>query len=343
MLIASLLVGGDQCLMEGLGAGTLIKTINNYTHIETLKPGDMICGYDAAGTYYEQKVIAVSHSTIPNYITLHVNGHVIRAAPDQKFYQPIPHEWIAAKDLTQGHVLAKGQVEFVSVDQAEVVSEEITIYALTVEGHEFCITDADIHVHNMEAIVTPLCFIGRGLASANPLGAAIGTTIIIGSLAYGAYKTYRKNKARAQALKDYTAPLIVKNDGGVAVEQPANDGTNNPQATSEAASEKDLEEKEKKKISEAAVGKVLEGAKDGEKTSSKKLTQYEKPGGYPEALKDFKSMPLSDIKKDGDVLIGTLPDGRRVNVRLGSKDGRPTLEIYNHKDKKCIKIRYGNK
>lgn len=36
--------------------------------------------------------------------------------------------------------------------------------------------------------------------------------------------------------------------------------------------------------------------------------------------------------------VGTLPDGRTVNVRTKSSDGRPTLEIYDGKN--STKIRY---
>ena len=38
-------------------------------------------------------------------------------------------------------------------------------------------------------------------------------------------------------------------------------------------------------------------------------------------------------------LTGELPDGRRVNVRDHSSDGRPTLEVQEGKNR--IKVRYG--
>lgn len=40
---------------------------------------------------------------------------------------------------------------------------------------------------------------------------------------------------------------------------------------------------------------------------------------------------------------GILPDGRAVNVKTESTDGRPTLEIFDKKTGKRIKIRYGVK
>lgn len=49
-------------------------------------------------------------------------------------------------------------------------------------------------------------------------------------------------------------------------------------------------------------------------------------------------MGVSDVKDIPGGKVGKLPDGRTVNVRNKSSDGRPTLEIYD--GKKSIKIRY---
>lgn len=73
------------------------------------------------------------------------------------------------------------------------------------------------------------------------------------------------------------------------------------------------------------------------------LKQYIKEGNYQDAVKDFESLDLSDIKdlpngKQGK--MGMLPDGRRVNVRIESSAKVPTLEIYNPVDESQIKIRY---
>lgn len=73
---------------------------------------------------------------------------------------------------------------------------------------------------------------------------------------------------------------------------------------------------------------------------SSKVIQYGKTGGYDAAMKDFYSLPLSDIKKSSNgTMVGILPDGKIVNVRPYSKQGSPTLEI-KLKDNKSIKIRY---
>lgn len=99
--------------------------------------------------------------------------------------------------------------------------------------------------------------------------------------------------------------------------------------------------REAKEKSDKAVNEALQGTTPGEKTKGKSK-QFEKPEeGLKEGLKDFEAMPLSDIQDIPTGKRGRLPDGRFVNIRSGSKDGRPTLEIYNGKHR--IKIRYGVK
>jgi hypothetical protein len=47
----------------------------------------------------------------------------------------------------------------------------------------------------------------------------------------------------------------------------------------------------------------------------------------PKGLSNIK--PIENSKVKG--IIGELPDGKRINVRTSSEDGRPTLEIFNPK------------
>lgn len=89
------------------------------------------------------------------------------------------------------------------------------------------------------------------------------------------------------------------------------------------------------------IGDILSGTKPGRKTTGK-TKQYEKDGTYEDALKDFKDLGPGDVKdmagKKGKV--GVLPDGRKVNVRVDSSYQTPTLEIYDRKTERSIKIRY---
>ncbi len=83
----------------------------------------------------------------------------------------------------------------------------------------------------------------------------------------------------------------------------------------------------------------IPGTTPGRKTKGR-AKQFEKPGDFDTAVGDFEDLNptgVNDLPNGG--LIGVLPNGDRINVRPGSTDGRPTIEIQHGKNK--IKIRYG--
>jgi len=93
-----------------------------------------------------------------------------------------------------------------------------------------------------------------------------------------------------------------------------------------------------------SVEDILNNTLPGKETKGK-TKQYEKPGTYEDAIKDFESLGPISIKTlsypDGkEIKIGVLPDGRAVNVRNQSDEGRPTLEVQGPGNNR-IKIRYG--
>lgn len=79
------------------------------------------------------------------------------------------------------------------------------------------------------------------------------------------------------------------------------------------------------------------GATPGRETKGR-AEQWEKTGGQAEADKDFDNLKPTDVRPIPGGRVGTLPGGRRVNVRGSSSDGRPTLEIQDGKN--SIKVRY---
>jgi len=81
------------------------------------------------------------------------------------------------------------------------------------------------------------------------------------------------------------------------------------------------------------------GATPGRETSGR-TTQWEKPGGMPDANRDFDQLNPSNVRDlPNGGRVGTLPDGRTVVVRPTSTDGRPTVEIQDGKNRD--KVRYG--
>ena len=90
------------------------------------------------------------------------------------------------------------------------------------------------------------------------------------------------------------------------------------------------------------IEKILEGLED---ITSKKgnSTVYRSSGGYEQAVKDFYSFNLREVKdiktKYGSGLEGKTEGGLTVVARRGSRSGEPTLEIRFSK-KKTYKVRY---
>jgi hypothetical protein len=89
------------------------------------------------------------------------------------------------------------------------------------------------------------------------------------------------------------------------------------------------------------VDDLIDRTTPGEKTKGRTRNR-ESTGGIDQANDDFDSVVDPDTVEDrGDgVRTGQTPDGRNVNVRPGSSDGRPTVEIQDGKNK--TKIRYND-
>ena len=85
----------------------------------------------------------------------------------------------------------------------------------------------------------------------------------------------------------------------------------------------------------------IPGVSPGRETKGRSK-QFDKPGDIGTADQDFDNLNpenVTPIPNGGRK--GTLPDGRPINVRPDSTDGRPTIEIQDGKNR--IKVRYGPK
>ena len=70
---------------------------------------------------------------------------------------------------------------------------------------------------------------------------------------------------------------------------------------------------------------------------------YERVGGKSAAMADFEALMPMNVRtanSNPDVTVGDLRDGRTVTVRSQSRDGRPTLEIYDPTTKRSVRYRY---
>jgi hypothetical protein len=112
-----------------------------------------------------------------------------------------------------------------------------------------------------------------------------------------------------------------------------------PSSPATALPQPDGPEEKDKDVAKPAlsVDDLTVGAKPGRETKGR-AQQWEKSGGADQANKDFDSLRPGDVRPIQGGRVGQLPDGRMVNVRTGSSDGRPTLEVQSGKN--SIKIRY---
>jgi hypothetical protein len=94
--------------------------------------------------------------------------------------------------------------------------------------------------------------------------------------------------------------------------------------------------------SEQAIDDLKNGAEKIKVKNQKDNEFYEKEGGKDQADRDFDNIAdPSTVKPIPGGRIGRLPDGTPINVRDGSTDGRPTLEVQKPNGTK-IKFRYNN-
>jgi|GEM_PF-5067683 len=338
---------------EGLLGSTKVKTEKGYSKLEDLKVGDTIACYDAKNQKQSySKITYVDRIQIEKHIQITINNQIIKVASDHQFYIKDSEAWITAKDL-ENHPELINLVD-PNIKEVKEVNEKLDVLRICVDSnHNFYITDHNILVHNYIPIVFEgliLWEIGEGItftwAILGPTIIAAVTGLIYGVVNKGTGSEHHgpelnrlenscKNPTKPAQEISFQANQANNNQNNQNSQKVSNDsGTPQPS--------KDPENKENKKT----VEDVLRDTTPGKETRGKS-EQFEKPGDYDEAIKDFESLKPSNVRdiSKGDKLgkAGDLPDGRSVNVRNNSKDSRPTLEVINLQNMQRIKVRYGSK
>ena len=100
--------------------------------------------------------------------------------------------------------------------------------------------------------------------------------------------------------------------------------------------------KQSNKTQSKNVKDLIDTAKFSNETRTRTKV-YEKPGTYEDALRDFESLNLKNVRNCSSprrlMKLGELENGKTVGVRSNSTlDGRATLELI--QNEKSIKIRY---
>ena len=232
-----------------------------------------------------------------------------------------------------------------NIQDVKEVQKELDVIRISVnDKHNFYITNHNILVHNFAVEVSVLWSIGEGIEITWAILGPSLTAAATGLIYWVNSKFKDINKHPATYTQNYDSSTqkddhFYKADNTIQTPPNSLKNTNGAGSQSPQDPDKDKNNKNRKLPEE-----IMRDAKLGKKTSNR-TKQFEKPGGYQEALEDFEKLKPNNIKEmEGKIgKMGELPDGTRINVRAKSKEGRPTLEIFDPGNKNSVKFRYGNK
>lgn len=275
--------------------------------------------------YVEKRVRVAGFSHVPFYCIVSVNNGEdlpIICSPTQHFYRLVDNEWVPAQNLVIGDKLLAKRNGFVSVTDLEFVQERLDVYTIHVKDtYTSLVGTHGIVAHNL--ILPVAATIGLGIPFSTGCGSGIGAVFgpvgFIGGILLGVGCGFLVNACYKDRYVEYS----------VALKDPD---------TSSYILRNEKEEKENKSDVDAKIKDVLDNCDPLEKKQFADL--WEKKGGTGQAIKDFKSFEPKGIQPIPTGERGVLPDGRDINVRTKSLDGRTTLEIYDRSTKRSIKIRY---
>lgn len=160
------------------------------------------------------------------------------------------------------------------------------------------------------------------------------------------------NYGQSRPARDRACVIFWKRERGVAALVEKRSGTilsvgrypSDIARLDEKKSDEQEEQEKAKQETDEKIEKILEGAKPGRVTNGP-TEQWEKKGGFEEAKKDLEDSGATIIKGKPDILVGVLPDGRKIVARDESlsKKKIPTLEIQVPGKRDRVKIRYGKR
>ncbi len=351
---------------EGLIGSTAIKTEKGYCKIEELKAGDRVACYDAKNSKQTHSIVTHADTLhVSKYIEITINDQVIGVAPGHKFYVQSNDATITAQDLKDSPFL--WELVDSRIQDVQEIDQPLDVVRITIdEHHNFYITEHDILVHNYGAATFKLfAIIGKAAPTIyQAVKGIIGGWIVYKTVAKQTQENSKNTpeykyvggvdyfqemhfsvedyyqKQDTQKIKEQ--PKVVQ---PAAKELPKTATGGGPQLPKDPENNKDKNndsEKTKDQNSTKTVDDLIKDSKPLKKTrESNNSSQYERPGDFKDAYRDFQSLKPSDIKDIPTGKRGTLPDGRSVNVRIDSSYKKPTLEIINFDDTR-IKFRYGD-
>lgn len=203
-------------LKEGFLKDTQILTAHGYRPIETIKQYDIIVGVDDQGNKVQQLVQQVKQEKVKKYIRLVFDGHIVEAAPRQRFLNATKKQWICAKQLVSKPNISINNTDNIS---AERVKKKALVYRLTVSGHQFHVTPKNILVHNASVAVAQAGRIAmQYLTLLEPIQTTLGASISLNAISDSRSKQnpllnqIERCINRPLAKKDYSAYKLEARD-----------------------------------------------------------------------------------------------------------------------------------
>ena len=305
----------------GFDPETLVVTPGGYQRMGRLQVGDPILS--ACKNNWHATAGQIQHRRACKQqfvIAIELPEDIIYASQTQYFYNLSLSKWVPAQDLAVGDLLLNIDGKAVVIKQVCQITTNSRIDSIEIaKFHNYFVSKHCVLVHN------------------EPISIGIGLTWAFGSGAIeylGAHATvFIAGLIGVKLFKGSDNKYDAKPEINV-------EGWNNRGPGHEPDNDDDEDEGSGTSDIGIGVDDILAGAKRGDKTKGPSKI-FEKRGDFSDAQRDFNKLKPSNVKKIDKGLVGTLKDGRVVNVRNDSSDTRPTLEI--RRGKKSIKVRYGTK
>lgn len=135
--------------IEGFVAGTLVKTPEGYSAIESLSVGDFVMSCDFEGGCVERRVLAIHQKQASRYLEINVAGEKIGVGYSHMLFSAEKNFWTNATSIEASSILLNAQNQNMTVSGTHPVLETVTLYSLSVEQFQnYFVSKADILVHN---------------------------------------------------------------------------------------------------------------------------------------------------------------------------------------------------
>ena len=304
-------------------AGNTIQTLEHITERVKKNKKKYVTSYDQqAHLYVEKRVRAAGFSRVPYHCVLSFNDDPIAnviCSPTQHFYRLSDTRWVAAQNLMVGDRLLSKRNGSVRLTNVDFVQQPLPVYTMHVKDtYTFLVGSHGFVAHNV--ILPVAATIGFGIPFSTGCGSGIGAVFgpvgFIGGILLGAGCGFLVNACYKDRYVEYSVTL----------------------KTPDVSSYILRNEKENKSDVDEKIKEVLDSCDPLEEKQFADL--WEKKGGTAQAVKDFKNFEPKGVQPIPTGERGVLADGRDINVRTKSLDGRTTLEIYDRATKRSIKIRY---